>query len=60
MLQNLYMKKIGEDAVTSLKQISNLNIKKRNSVLKLFSYLLKKYSKSILKANKLDLLKSKK
>ena len=60
MLQNLYMKKIGEDAVTSLKQISNLNIKKRNSVLKLFSYLLKKYSKSILKANKLDLLKVKK
>ena len=59
MLQNLYMKKIGEDAVTSLKQISNLNIKKRNSVLKLFSYLLKKYSKSILKANKLDLLKVK-
>ena len=59
MLKNLYMKKIGEDAVTSLKQISNLNIKKRNSVLKLFSYLLKKYSKSILKANKLDLLKVK-
>jgi glutamate-5-semialdehyde dehydrogenase len=56
MIQNLYMEKIGENAVNSLKQISNLNIKKKNSVLKLFSSLLKKYSKSILKANKLDLL----
>jgi len=56
MTQNLYMEKIGENAVNSLKQISSLNIKKKNSVLKLFSSFLKKYSKSILKANKLDLL----
>ena len=55
MTQNLYMEKIGENAVNSLKQISSLNIKKKNSVLKLFSSLLKKYSKSILKANRLDL-----
>ena len=60
MSQNLYMKKIGENAVSSLKQISNLNIKKKNSILKLFSYFLKKNLKLILKANKLDLLKAKK
>jgi len=60
MSQNLYMKKIGENAVNSLKQISNLNIKKKNSTLKLFSYFLKKNLKLILKKNKLDLLKAKK
>ena len=60
MSQNLYMKKIGENAVSSLKQISNLNIKKKNSTLKLFSYFLKKNLKLILKANKLDLRKAKK
>lgn len=56
MSQNSYMKKIGKNAVNSLKQVSEINIKKKNSVLKLFSNLLKKYSKKILKANKRDLL----
>ena len=60
MKQNLYMKRIGENAVNSLKQNSSLNIKKKNSVLKLFSSYLKKNSNKILRENRKDLLKAKK
>ena len=35
MTQNLYMEKIGENAVNSLKQISSLNIKKKKFCLKI-------------------------
>ncbi len=56
MSKNIYMEKIGKNALTALKSSSNLNIKKKNSVLKLFSKYLKKNSKIILRANKKDLL----
>jgi len=56
MSKNIYMEKIGKNALTALKSSSNLNIKKKNSVLKLFSKYLKKNSKVILRANKKDLL----
>ena len=60
MSKNLYMEKIGKNAKAAYNNLSNLNIKRRNAVLKQFSIYLKIYSKLILKANKKDLLKAKK
>ena len=53
--KNSYIKKLGEKAKNASFHLSSLNIKKRNLVLKLFKRYLKKYEKSILKANKIDL-----
>ncbi len=55
MKKNLYMQKIGKKAMNASLQLSNTNIIKRNSVLEKFNEYLKKYSQSILNANKKDL-----
>ena len=55
MAKNLYMNKIGEKAKIASHNLSNLNINKRNSVLKQFSLYLKNNSQSILKSNKKDI-----
>ena len=55
MSKNLYMNKIGEKAKLASLHLSNLNIDKRNSVLKQFSQYLKINSRSILKSNKKDI-----
>ena len=60
MKKNLYMEKIGKNAKNASQYLSTLSIKKKNNVLKDFSNYLKIYSKLILKANKIDVLKSKK
>ena len=54
------MNKIGEKAKNASYDLSNINIKKRNAVLKQFNIFLKKNSSKILKANQKDILKSKK
>ena len=56
------MEEIGKKAKLASLYLANININKRNSVLKQFSQYLKTNSKSILNANKKDLLiaKSKK
>ena len=41
MLRNLYMEKIGEKAKLASLYLSNINIEKRNSVLKQFRQYLK-------------------
>ena len=60
MKKNIYMEKIGRNAKIASNYLSTLNIKKKNDVLKDFSNYLKIYLKSILKANRYDILKSKK
>ena len=60
MNKNLYMKNIGEKAKIASNHLSNLDIKKRNSVLKQFCINLKNSKKLILKANQKDLFKAKK
>ena len=55
MLKNLYMKKIGEKAKFASANLSNLNVNKKNSVLKQFNHYLKNNKKLILHANKKDL-----
>ena len=60
MKKNYYMNKIGEKAKNASYDLSNINIKKRNAVLKQFNIFLKKNSSKILKANQKDILKSKK
>ncbi len=60
MNKNLYMKNIGEKAKIASNHMSNLDIKKRNSVLKQFCINLKNSKKLILKANQKDLLNAKK
>ena len=60
MNKNLYMKNIGEKAKNASNHLSNLDIKKRNSVLKQFCINLKNSKKLILKANQKDLFKAKK
>ena len=57
MSKNLYMEKIGKNALIASKNLCSLNLKKRNDVLKQFSNYLKIHSKSILKANHKDILK---
>ena len=59
MSKNLYMKKIGEKAKLASLNLSNLNVNKRNSVLKQFSQYLKANEKSILSANKKDIANAK-
>ena len=59
MYKNLYMEILGKKAKVASKQLANLSIKKKNSVLKQFNNYLKMYSKAILKANQKDLLKVK-
>ena len=59
MSKNLYMKKIGEKAKIASSNLSNLNIDKRNSVLRQFSQYLKVNEKSILSANKKDITNAK-
>ena len=62
MKKNLYMQKIGKKAIAASLRLSNTDINKKNSALKQFSKYLKKYSRSILNANKKDvsIAKSKK
>jgi len=55
MSNNLYMKKIGEKAKLASLNLSNLNVDKRNSVLKQFSQYLKTNVQSILNSNKKDI-----
>ena len=59
MSKNLYMKKIGEKAKLASLNLSNLNVNKKNSVLKKFSQYLKANEKSILSANKKDIANAK-
>jgi len=59
MSKNLYMKKMGEKAKLASLRLSNINIAKRNSVLKQFSQYLKINSQSILNSNKKDIFKAK-
>ncbi len=55
MQKNHYMEKIGEKAKIAASNLSNINIDKRNDVLKLFSIYLKKNARLILKSNKKDI-----
>ncbi len=55
MSKNLYMRKIGEKAKIASWHLSNIEIKRRNSVLKQYSEYLKTNSKLILNANKKDI-----
>ena len=50
-----YMIKIGEKAKVASHKLSNLDIERKNKVLKKYSNYLKIYSKVILKENKKDL-----
>ena len=59
MSKNLYMEKIGKRAKLASLHLSNINIDKRNSVLKQFSQYLKINSRSILNANKKDISNAK-
>ena len=59
MSKNLYMEKIGEKAKLASLNLSNLNIDKRNSVLKQFGQYLRTNSKSILNSNKKDISNAK-
>jgi len=59
MSKNLYMKKIGERAKLASLHLSNVNIDRRNSVLKQFSQYLKTNSRSILNSNKKDISNAK-
>ena len=59
MSKNLYMKKIGERAKFAALNLCNLNINKRNSVLKQFNLYLKTNEKAILIANKKDIERAK-
>ncbi len=59
MSRNLYMEKMGKKAKLASLHLSNVNIEKRNSVLKQFSQYLKINSRSILNANKKDISNAK-
>ena len=59
MSKNLYIEKIGEKAKLASLHLSNVNIEKRNSVLKQFSQYLRTNSKSILNSNKKDISNAK-
>jgi glutamate-5-semialdehyde dehydrogenase len=60
MLKNLYMEQLGKKALVASNFLSNIDIKKKNTVLKQFSIYLKIYLKDILNENKKDILKAKK
>ena len=53
------MKKIGERAKIAASHLSNVNINKRNAVLKQFSQYLKTNYRSILNSNKKDISNAK-
>ena len=55
MSKNLYMDKIGKKAKAASFNLSNIDIDRRNSVLKLFNKYLKTNTKSILNSNKKDI-----
>ena len=59
MTKNLYMEKVGKKAKLASLYLSNININKRNSVLKQFSQYLKTNSRSILNSNKKDISNAK-
>ena len=59
MSKNLYMQKIGKKARIASANLANINTKKRNSVLKQFDEYLKINERSILLANKKDLINAK-
>ena len=59
IFKNIYMKKIGINAKIASINLSNININKRNSVLKQFSQYLKNNSQLIIKSNKKDIAKAK-
>ena len=59
MHKNSYMKKIGEKAKIASLHLSNINIDKRNSVLKQYSQYLKNNAKLILNSNKKDIQNAK-
>ena len=55
MSNNLYMEKIGKKAKIASFNLSNINIKKRNLVLKKYNQYLKDNSQLILRSNKKDI-----
>ena len=55
MTKNVYMNKIGERAKIAALNLSNININKRNSVLKQFSQYLKINTRAILNSNVKDI-----
>ena len=59
MSKNLYMEKIGEKSKLASLHLSNVNIEKRNSVLKQFSQYLRTNSQLILSSNKKDIYRAK-
>ena len=59
MPKNLYIKKMGQKAKIASLHLSEVNIDKRNSVLKQFSQYLRTYSQSILNSNKKDISNAK-
>jgi len=59
MSKNLYIEKMGEKAKLASLHLSNVNIEKRNSVLKQFSQYLATNTQIILKANKKDVSNAK-
>ncbi len=59
MSKNLYMEKIGKRAKLAALHLSNINIDKRNAVLKQYSQYLKTNSRSILNSNKKDVSNAK-
>ena len=59
MSKNLYMEKIGKRAKLASLNLSNLNIDKKNSVLKKFNQYLKINEQLILNANKKDIFNAK-
>ena len=59
MSKNLYMEKICEKAKLASLHLSQVNIKKRNSVLKQFNLYLRTNSRLILNSNKKDISSAK-
>ena len=59
MYKNIYMKSIGEKAKNASLNLSNIDINKRNAVLKQFAEYLKKNTKIIINLNKKDISEAK-
>ena len=59
MPKNIYIDKIGKKAKIASQHLSNINIDKRNSVLKQFSQYIKTNSQLILNSNKKDISNAK-
>jgi len=60
MSQLKYIQTLGKRAKKAAEDLSDLNEKKKNDVLKTFYSKIKNNSNQILKANKIDILNSKK